>query len=455
MTTFAHNRDPLLWDAPSHLRKRDVNDPARELSMFKRLFSPTYLNDAGSGNPEAVMKIVSTGMGSQSLAQLTAYIARSAEYMDDEEPLALEDETGQLIGSKAMEKSIVDEWVEDFEPLASYKDQLWKLELKNKLEFERAKLQYEGTDEKRIREINLALKREKITNENGEDVNFHFHAPKDLTHIIFSVGGEGHNIKHATEATRRFLRDNFEAQGYRYMFVAHDDTDNLHFHVIVKNKNIIDGKRLQFDKADLFTLRHDFAYHLKQMGIKRVATLRRDRIITLKSIKAQKEELFEHHEIFKEKYAEQRPINVQKYREQVHKKAERLKRITERELKYSKLTPTRASELKQQLAEIKTFEKQAKLEMEHISLTDPQVTTKQLQNEAKRLREKDFAKSRRQRKHMQKYLKHFEIEVNEAIRHFKIVQKRAGIDTTKHVNQLKEIKKSLGFGVQLQIKLKK
>ena len=239
------------------------------------------------------------------------------------------------------------------------------------------------------------------------------------------------------------------------MFVAHDDTDNLHFHVIVKNKNIIDGKRLQFDKADLFTLRHDFAYHLKQMGIKRVATLRRDRIITLKSIKAQKEELFEHHEIFKEKYAEQRPINVQKYREQVHKKAERLKRITERELKYSKLTPTRASELKQQLAEIKTFEKQAKLEMEHISLTDPQVTTKQLQNEAKRLREKDFAKSRRQRKHMQKYLKHFEIEVNEAIRHFKIVQKRAGIDTTKHVNQLKEIKKSLGFGVQLQIKLKK
>jgi len=454
MTTFARNRDPLLWDAPSHMRKRDVNDPARELSMFKRLFSPTYLNDAGSGNPEAVMKIVSTGMGRQSLAQLTAYIARSAEYMEDEEPLALEDETGQLIDGKAMEKSIVDEWVEDFEPLASYKDQLWKLELKNKLEFERAKLQYEGTDEERIREINLALKREKITNEKGEEVNFHFHAPKDLTHIILSIGGEGHNIKHATEATRRFLQDNFEAQGYRYMFVAHDDTDNLHFHVIVKNKNIIDGKRLQFDKADLFTLRHDFAYHLKQMGIKRVATLRRDRVITLKSIKAQKEELFERHEIFKEKYAEQRPINVQKYREQVHKKAERLKRITERELEYSKLTPTRANELRAQLAEIKAFEKQSKLETNHISPIDSQVTTKQLQNEAKRLRAKGPAKSSRQRKHMQKYLKHFETEVTEAIRHFKIVQKRAGVDTIKHVKQLKEIKKSLGLGVGMGLSLR-
>ena len=160
-------------------------------------------------------------------------------------------------------------------------------------------------------------------------------------------------------------------------------------------------------------------------------------------------------EIFKEKYAEQCPINVQKYREQVRKKAERLKHITERELKYSKLTPTRAFELREQLAEIKAFEKQAKLETMHISPTDPQVATRQLQSEAKRLKTKDPAKSRKKRKHMQKYLKHFEIEVNEAIRHFKIVQKRAGIDTTKHVNQLKEIKKSLGFGVQLQIKLKK
>ena len=188
--------------------------------------------------------------------------------------------------------------------------------------------------------------------------------------------------------------------------------------------------------------------------MKRVATLRRDRIITLKSIKAQKEELFERHEVFNEKYVEQRPINVQKYREQVHKKAERLKRITERELKYSKLTPTRASELRQQLAEITAFEKQEKLETKHIALTDPQVTAKALQNEAKRLREKDPAKSRRQRKHMQKYLKHFETEVNEAIRHFKIVQKRAGIDTTKHIKQLKEIKKSLGLGVGMGLKLR-
>ena len=42
----------------------------------------------------------------------------------------------------------------------------------------------------------------------------------------------------------------------------------------------------------------------------------------------------------------------------------------------------------------------------------------------------------------QKYLKYFESEVNETIRHFKIVRKRAGIDTSKHIKQLKEIKRS-------------
>tara|TARA_R110000868_G_scaffold104453_1_gene287593 strand:- start:2055 stop:3416 length:1362 start_codon:yes stop_codon:yes gene_type:complete len=453
MTRFALNHDPLLWDTPSHLRKRDVNDPSRELSMFKRLLSPSYLNDANSGNPEAVMKIVSTGMGKQSLAQLTAYIARSAEYMDDEDPLTLEDEIGNIIKN---EKGTVDDWVEDFEPLASYKDQLWKLKLKNKLEFERAQLQYDGSDDKRLREVNLALKREKTRDDNGNEVNFHFHAPKDITHIIFSVGGDNHNVKHATEATRRFLRDNFEAQGYRYMFLAHNDTENLHFHVILKNKNMIDGKRVQFDKADLFTLRHDYAYHLKQMGIKRVATLRRDRVITLKSIKAQKEELFVRHEIFKEKYAENKPINVQKYRDTLEKKLIRLQAITERELKYSKLTPTRSKELQANLEELKVFKRQFKQESKNIAPdrqgNETRISTWQLQNEAKKLKARKPT-SKRQRRHMKKYLQHFEKEVNAAIRHFKAVGKVTKTDTSKSIKQLKDIKKALNLGVGLKLRI--
>lgn len=434
MSRFHNNRDTLLWDEPSHLQRRDRNDPAREISLFKRLFSRRYLASANSGKQEAVLKIVSTGMGKGSLSNIVEYVARTADYMEDETPLDLEDELGNAIATKEQRKETINNWGEDFASLASFKNQSWKLELKEQLSFERDKLKYyqetRGLNKQqkdKLKELNLAIKEEKVRHKNGKVTDFHVYAPKDTTHIILSIGGEGHDLKRATEATRRFLRENFESQGYRYLFVAHADTDNLHFHVVLKNKNELTGKNIQFDKADLFTLRHDFAYHLQIMGIKRVATLRRDRVVTLQAIQEQKEQLFERHKTYKEKQSNNKPINVQKYQQSMLKRTEYLLNNTNIELDYSKLTPERAKKLRQMKFELTAFHKELTRENKNLHpeklMQNQTATLKQLQKETQTLENKQKPKSKRQTKNMRKYLVGFEKEITEAIKHFKMVRK--------------------------------
>jgi len=95
MSRFYANRDPLQWDDDAHLQRRDRNDPAREIALMNRLLNPGYVANANSGKPEAVLKIVSNAMGKGALSNVVEYIARTADYMEDEQPLDLED--GQLV----------------------------------------------------------------------------------------------------------------------------------------------------------------------------------------------------------------------------------------------------------------------------------------------------------------------------------------------------------------------
>jgi hypothetical protein len=104
----------------------------------------------------------------------------------------------------------------------------------------------------------------------------------DTAHVLLSVGGKP-NEKKATQSTRKFLKDNFSTNGFKYIFVKHSDTDNLHFHVVIKNKSVF-GKNLRFDKSDLFALRQEYSRALSMNGIERVATLRKDRTQVIENL---------------------------------------------------------------------------------------------------------------------------------------------------------------------------
>lgn len=119
---------------------------------------------------------------------------------------------------------------------------------------------------------------------DGKKVDLKMRGVADTTHILFSVGGKP-NVKKATEATRNFLQENLKGAGFRYVMVTHNDTNNLHFHIVVHNHSLLEkSQRLYFDKADLFVLRKEYARHLKSFGINRESTLRKDRPNILEGI---------------------------------------------------------------------------------------------------------------------------------------------------------------------------
>lgn len=141
-------------------------------------------------------------------------------------------------------------------------------------------------DKLRYRELRDDIKSKTYrTPEKNYDLDIKL--PKDTTHMVLSVGGRAKNtrqLKKATEAVREFLNRHLDNVGHRYAFVPHNDTQNLHFHVIVKNCNELDKSMLRFDKADLFLMRQSFAKELDERDFQRVATLRKDRHLSLEKI---------------------------------------------------------------------------------------------------------------------------------------------------------------------------
>jgi len=100
---------------------------------------------------------------------------------------------------------------------------------------------------------------------------------KDFVHVILSHGGDDINPKRAQLSVDNFLSSEFGEKGFRYVYGMHNDTNHLHFHVLIFNKNHISGKNLHFNKEDLFLLRQEFAEHSNRVGLERIATMKRDR----------------------------------------------------------------------------------------------------------------------------------------------------------------------------------
>jgi hypothetical protein len=110
------------------------------------------------------------------------------------------------------------------------------------------------------------------------DSFFKRNAPKDYDHFILSPGGDAPNKKKTFKATKDFLDTSLKARGYDYMMAMHDDTDHLHFHVIVNKKNEL-HKSYEYPSSlfNTFIFRKEYADMLNAYGIDRTVTLKRDR----------------------------------------------------------------------------------------------------------------------------------------------------------------------------------
>ncbi|PZP38884.1 MAG: hypothetical protein DI585_06025, partial [Pseudomonas fluorescens] len=294
-------RDESLWEHPWWRKQRGdgLEEEIAPVVGAMRHASHTYMQQTRSGRPEAVVKIISGASGQGHSRNIMDYIARDTETLRAEgrEQVALETQDGELLTTDTDRDACLNAWAQDFEDPERTKRQAWKHDLIQKLEDERSQLGGQqvigglsGKEQVRLDELNLALKTLRYP-QGDKTLDLTINAPKDSLHMLLSVGGQGHKTASAKEAVRQFLNENFGADGYEYVFAEHTDTDNLHYHVILKARNRITGERLKFNKEDLFNLRQEFTYQLAMHGIERAATLRQDRVVTYESIHKQRETL--------------------------------------------------------------------------------------------------------------------------------------------------------------------
>ena len=303
-----------IWEEKSsgvkNQRQSDVDKEFSFLTVQGRFSNPIYAKNTTSGKPEAVFKIVDGATGKTSVRNIMEYIARDAEYMgDDREGLTLKDEFGNEIKTKAEREKLLKEWSSDFISTDQLKKQSWKHEKLVNMKADRNRLSWmdeQGSlneeEQAELASLNRQIKGQYFYNREGKKISLKMHATDDAKHMLFSVGGKDHKPKRAEEAFRRFAHEVFGEAGYRYTYVMHNDTDNLHFHLLLKNTNEISKEKVRFDKADLLCVRMEFTKHLERLGIQRSATLRKDRPQILKEVQKRTEALYKGQDIYEAQF---------------------------------------------------------------------------------------------------------------------------------------------------------
>tara|TARA_Y100001960_G_C14755277_1_gene870889 strand:+ start:1134 stop:2705 length:1572 start_codon:yes stop_codon:yes gene_type:complete len=272
-----------------------------------RLSNKNYVKNLSNNNQQAVFKILNSSFGFKSLSNITRYVARDLEYQKDEKTLNLYDEYGNPI--EDLNKKLK-EWNEDFDDYELKESQSWKIKRVNFLEARRDELSYyqekRELNKKELTELSSINQQlaggylivdNKQTGEKAK-VSSKINQGTDFYHLLFSVGGSGHNEKKITHAMKETLSTEFESKGLSYMFVMHNDTDNQHFHVVLKAKNPILQKKVYFDKEDLFAIRQRFANELTKVGIERTSVLRKDNVLTLSKVLKDTERLKSNYETY-------------------------------------------------------------------------------------------------------------------------------------------------------------
>ncbi|PML45586.1 hypothetical protein BCT75_04175 [Vibrio lentus] len=102
---------------------------------------------------------------------------------------------------------------------------------------------------------------------------------RNMTHIVLSVDVEDsqENRNKLQNAAREYLAERFAEEGFRYVFVQHNDTDKPHVHVMVNNNNLETNKKLRISVDWHYESRLMFKEHLKNNGINQEATFKKER----------------------------------------------------------------------------------------------------------------------------------------------------------------------------------
>ncbi|MCI5108562.1 MAG: relaxase/mobilization nuclease domain-containing protein [Candidatus Pacebacteria bacterium] len=295
---------------------RHDRDNVSFASLNNRLSNSYYWNDIQSKKLEVVIKITSSGRGATAVKRLTDYIARDISKEDaekllpkdvieergDEEKLSIELDTGEILSNKEERDYVIDTWASDFVAKESYEKQSWKNQRLKELKDEKKLLMVKDYEEKttaseveRLKNIESMIREQYFIGDNGKRYSLKVYAPRDTIHMVLSIGGkqDERNRLAAKRAIRQYLSENYGEFGFRYMFVEHNDTNNLHYHVVIKSANELTKRHLSFDRADLFLQRQELARVLDQEGIERSATLRRDRQYVLERVEQGLERLHE------------------------------------------------------------------------------------------------------------------------------------------------------------------
>lgn len=224
-------------------------------------FTPSYIKDCYSTNPQAVFKIVSFGRGIASARQMLEYAFKR----DKEES----NQVNELNNIDGKVESVDQEFYsQDGEILKGQKD------IDNTLEEWAPSFRDKGSGKGQQRHI---------------------------THLLLSADVEQttKNANKVLNSVQQTLWEHFGEAGYDYLFVLHTDTDHPHVHAYIKNYNDHTKTKLRIDRYDCLNIRSDFAEAMNKRGLKRhIATLRRDRpeIIrrvtdNISQIKGQKERM--------------------------------------------------------------------------------------------------------------------------------------------------------------------
>ncbi|TKW61145.1 MAG: hypothetical protein DI628_00510 [Blastochloris viridis] len=469
MAHVSHNRDPSLWEHPWWRKQRrdGLEEEVAPILNAMRLKSHGYHQQARSGRPEVVVKIVSGAMGKGAVKNIMDYIARDADYMreDGHQIIELETQDGQILTTEAERDALIRDWGHDFEAPERYKRQAWKRDLIQQLEYERRQLGYQqirtglsGKEDARLAELNLSLKTLRYK-QGGKVVDLNINAPKDTVHMLLSVGGQGHKNEAAKQAVRQFLNDNFGSNGYEYLIAQHTDTENLHYHVILKARNRMTGERLQFDKEDLFNLRQEFTYQLTMYGIERAATLRQDRVATYESIRKQRETMETNLSWFESKVARAQAVDAFGAKGNALKQTERLLGMAKETL--AKASKEEAKGLKQEITELELHKKDLLTLKPGQFEKEREATVKQINQDHEKIMAKRALKpielppARRRRKEQNEriWIKRHQLKIDETV---KILTKMVNVlspesrsETQKTIEMLTALKVSMKKSIRI------
>ncbi len=132
----------------------------------------------------------------------------------------------------------------------------------------------------------------KLENQNGELMNYRDiiddYKPtmskrkngKDFYHLVLSTKESQKDEKLVREAIKATLQKQFKDKGFDYSFIAHTDTDNLHYHIIINKHNKIMKNTLDINKETLYNTRKQFAdeLNIRDFNYKELETLTKEEI---------------------------------------------------------------------------------------------------------------------------------------------------------------------------------